>query len=103
MVGQLASSSDTGYFKVQLPAGASLSAHLTVPAQSDFDLYIYNSNGTLIAKSENGLGVADDARFRFHRRLPRSAMAGDDWSALSGWVQWAAGEGTRTLTGHPAS
>lgn len=62
VVGQLASSGDTGYFKVQLPAGASLSAHLTVPAQSDFDLYIYNSNGTLIAKSENGLGVADDAQ-----------------------------------------
>jgi len=62
VTGQLASSTDTGYFKVQLPAGGSLSARLTVPAQSDFDLYIYNSNGTLIAKSENGLGVADEAQ-----------------------------------------
>lgn len=62
VVGQLASKTDTGYFKVQLPAGATLSARLTVPAQSDYDLYIYNSNGTLIAKSENGLGVADETQ-----------------------------------------
>ena len=62
VVGQLASSTDTGYFKVQLAPGATLSAHLTVPSASDFDLYIYNSNGTLIAKSENGRGLADEAQ-----------------------------------------
>lgn len=60
--GYLASSRDTSFFKVQLPAGATLTARLELPRDADFDLYIYNSNGTLIAKSENGLGLAEEAR-----------------------------------------
>jgi vibriolysin len=62
VAGYLQSASDTSFFKLQLPAGATLSARLEVPASSDFDLYIYNSNGTLIAKSENGLGLVEEAK-----------------------------------------
>jgi Zn-dependent metalloprotease len=60
--GYLADSRDTSYFKLTLPAGATLTARLEVPRTSDFDLYIYNSNGTLIAKSENGTGLAEEAK-----------------------------------------
>jgi len=62
VVGHLAGARDSGFFKMQLAPGTSLTAHLDVPAGSDFDLYIYNSNGTLIAKSENGAGLADEIK-----------------------------------------
>ena len=62
VVGHLAGAQDSGFFKMQLAPGAALTAHLDVPAGSDFDLYIYNSNGTLIAKSENGAGLADEIK-----------------------------------------
>jgi serine protease len=57
--GALSSSSDTDYFVVQVPAGKTLSAVLTPNSSSDYDLYIYNSAGTLLASSENGTGAVD--------------------------------------------
>jgi serine protease len=57
--GTFASSSDTDYFVVQLPAGKTLTATLTPNASSDYDVYIYNSAGTLLARSENGTGAVD--------------------------------------------
>jgi len=59
--GTMSSSSDTDYFSVSLPAGRTLTATLTPNASSDYDLYIYNSNGTLIARSERGTGLVDSA------------------------------------------
>jgi serine protease len=59
--GTFASSSDTDYFVVQVPAGKTLSAVMTPNASSDYDLYIYNSAGTLLSSSENGTGTADSA------------------------------------------
>jgi serine protease len=59
--GTFASSSDTDYFVVQVPAGKTLSAVMTPNASSDYDLYIYNSAGTLLSSSENGAGTADSA------------------------------------------
>jgi len=59
--GTMSSSSDTDYFVVQLPAGKTLSAALTPNSSSDYDLYIYNSAGTLLASSENGTGAAEAA------------------------------------------
>ena len=59
--GTMSSSSDTDYFVVQLPAGKTLSAALTPNSSSDYDLYIYNSAGTLLARSENGTGAAEAA------------------------------------------
>ena len=62
--GTLASLSDSGFFKMTLAAGATLSLRLDVPASADYDLYVYNSNGTLIAKSENGQGLAETVSVR---------------------------------------
>ena len=55
------SSTDTDYFRVDLPAGKTLSATMTPNSSSDYDLYIYNSAGTLLSRSENGAGAVDSA------------------------------------------
>jgi serine protease len=57
----MSSSSDTDYFRVDLPAGKTLSATMTPNSSSDYDLYIYNSSGTLLSRSENGAGSVDSA------------------------------------------
>ncbi|GAB3458979.1 S8 family peptidase [Massilia terrae] len=57
--GNMGSSTDTDYFVVQLPAGKSLTATLTPNASSDYDLYVYDANGTLLGKSVNGAGQID--------------------------------------------
>jgi len=59
--GTMASSTDTDYFVVQVPAGKTLSATLTPGSSSDYDLYIYNSAGTQLATSQNGTGAVDSA------------------------------------------
>jgi serine protease len=59
--GTMSSTTDTDYFVVQLPAGKTLSATMTPNSTSDYDLYIYNSAGTLLSYSENGTGAADIA------------------------------------------
>ena len=55
----MGSTTDTDYFVVQLPAGKTLTSVLTPNASSDYDLYVYNSAGTLIGQSENGTGAVD--------------------------------------------
>jgi serine protease len=57
--GTMASSSDNDYYRLTLPAGATLVATLTPNPTSDYDLYVYNSNGTLIGSSELGTGAVD--------------------------------------------
>ncbi|MFC4161120.1 S8 family peptidase [Chitinimonas lacunae] len=57
--GTIGSTSDEDYFKVTLPAGATLTATLTPNASSDYDLYLYNSSGSQIGASENGTGRTD--------------------------------------------
>lgn len=57
----LSSSTDTDYFRVDLPAGKTLSATMTPNSSSDYDLYIYNSAGTRLSRSENGAGAVDSA------------------------------------------
>ena len=59
--GAMGSSTDTDYFRVDLPAGKTLSASMTPNSTSDYDLYIYNSSGTLLSRSENGSGAVDSA------------------------------------------
>jgi serine protease len=59
--GTMGSTTDTDYFSVQLPAGKTLTATLTPNSSSDYDLYIYNSAGTLLSYSENGTGSVDTA------------------------------------------
>ena len=59
MNGTVGSSSDTDYYSVSLPAGRTLTSVLTPNASSDYDLYVYNSSGTLLASSTNGTGAVD--------------------------------------------
>ncbi len=59
--GYISSSSDTDYFKVTVATGHTLKAVLTPPSTSDFDLYIYNSSGSLVASSILGTGAVDTA------------------------------------------
>ncbi|MFG6443272.1 S8 family peptidase [Roseateles sp. LKC17W] len=62
--GSIGSTSDTDYFKVTLPAGKSLSAALTMgSASNDFDLYVRNSSGTILARSEKGAGQVDSVTY----------------------------------------
>jgi serine protease len=57
--GTMATTSDNDYYRLTLPAGATLVATLTPNASSDYDLYVYNSSGTLIGSSELGTGSVD--------------------------------------------
>ena len=62
VLGDMGSSSDSDYFSMQLAPGKTLSVNLAMAsASADYDLYIYNSAGTLIAKSENPAGSSDAA------------------------------------------
>jgi serine protease len=57
--GTMSSSTDNDYYRVSLPAGRTLVSTLVPNASSDYDLYVYNSNGVLIGSSENGTGATD--------------------------------------------
>ncbi|MGO4476092.1 S8 family peptidase [Massilia sp. 2TAF26] len=60
--GTLYGTTDNDYFVVQVPAGKTLTATLTMNAGSgstDYDLYAYNSAGTQLAMSTNGAGTPD--------------------------------------------
>lgn len=55
----MGSSSDQDWFSLDLAPGKTLSATMTPNGSSDYDLYVYNSNGTLIGSSERGTGSVD--------------------------------------------
>lgn len=57
--GTMSSTSDTDFYRLTLPAGRTLTATLTPNGSSDYDLYVYNSNGQLIGSSEHGTGQVD--------------------------------------------
>ena len=60
VTGNLGSTSDTDYFRVDLPAGKTLSSVLTPGSSTaDYDLFVYNASGTQLGKSENGAGAVD--------------------------------------------
>lgn len=60
VTGNLGASTDTDYFRVDLPAGKTLGAVLTPGLVSaDYDLYVYNSAGTQLGTSQNGAGAID--------------------------------------------
>jgi serine protease len=57
--GTIGTTSDNDYYRLTLAAGGTLVATLTPNPTSDYDLYVYNSNGTLIGSSELGTGAVD--------------------------------------------
>jgi serine protease len=87
--GTLSSTSDTDYFRVSLAAGATLTSTLTPPAGKDYDLYLYNSNGSQIASSTNGSGQVDSV-----------AVVNNGGSAATVYVRvryYSGGSGSYTL------
>jgi carboxypeptidase T len=59
--GTVSASNDIDYYRVSLGAGKTLTATLTPNATSDYDLYIYNASGSIIARSTRGTGLVDTA------------------------------------------
>ncbi|HEX5684436.1 MAG TPA: S8 family peptidase [Ideonella sp.] len=59
VIGTMGSSSDTDYFKVTVGAGKTLGVTLAPNGSSDYDLYMYNSSGSLLNSSEKGTGQVD--------------------------------------------
>ena len=59
--GSMASASDGDYFKLSVPAGRTLTSTLSPNSASDYDLYVYNSAGTQVARSIRGTGLVDTA------------------------------------------
>jgi serine protease len=58
----MSSTTDEDWFSLDLAPGKTLTATLTPNSSSDYDLYVYNSAGTLIGSSENGTGSIDKVR-----------------------------------------
>lgn len=61
--GTLSSSSDSDYFKVVLTAPSTLNVVLTPNSNADYDLYLFNSSGALIGKSEKSTGLVDSISY----------------------------------------
>ena len=59
VAGTIGSTSDTDYYRLTVGAGKTLTSTLTPNANSDYDLYLYNSSGTLLAQSIKGTGLVD--------------------------------------------
>ena len=55
----IGSSTDIDYFKCTVGAGRTVTGTMTPNSTSDYDLYLYNSNGTQLASSTNGTGAVD--------------------------------------------
>ncbi len=55
----IGTSTDVDYFRVDLPAGKTLSAKMTPNATSDYDVELYSSTGTKLGSSLNGTGAVD--------------------------------------------
>jgi serine protease len=64
VTGNLGTTTDSDYFRVDLPAGKTLKASLSaVLATANYDLQLYNSAGKQLGASVNRAGVADTATF----------------------------------------
>jgi len=64
ITGTIGTSTDVDYFKFTLDAGQTVLMNLTVPATKDYDLYLYNSSGTSLARSINaGNGVPESITY----------------------------------------
>ena len=64
VTGNLGTTTDTDYFRVDLPAGKTLKASLSaVLATANYDLQLYNSAGKQLSASVNRAGVADTVTF----------------------------------------
>jgi len=63
ITGTLGSTTDQDWFKVKVGAGATLGVAMTGPSGKDYDLYLYNSAGTLL-KSSTGSTSTESVSYR---------------------------------------
>lgn len=61
--GGISASTDTDYYRIDLPAGRTLSATLSQGATLDYDLFLYNASGSQLRASENPAGQSDSLSF----------------------------------------
>ena len=59
VTGKIGTSSDVDYFKVTIPANRTFTVDLVPPSTKDYDVYILNSSGTVLASGLNGTGAAE--------------------------------------------
>ncbi|MBQ5963767.1 S8 family peptidase [Massilia sp. ZL223] len=59
VTGYIGNGADTDYFRVDLPAGKTLSSYLAPNSTANYNLYVYNSAGALMGQSVNGIGMTD--------------------------------------------
>jgi serine protease len=65
VLGQIASTTDIDHFKISLPAGKTLSGNLALSkSTTDFDLYVLNSSGSVLVRSERAAGQAESVSYR---------------------------------------
>lgn len=64
VTGYIGSTTDKDYFKISLPAGKTITGALTVPAGKDYELYLLNSSGVTLAKSENDAGINEQVTYK---------------------------------------
>lgn len=57
--GTMSGTGDMDFYRVSLPAGKKLTAKMTPNSSSDYELYMFNSGGTILSWSENGRGIAE--------------------------------------------
>ncbi len=62
--GYVSSFTDVDYFKITIGPRKTAAISLLVPAGLDYDLYLYNSSGYLIAWSENDTGIAESINYK---------------------------------------
>jgi hypothetical protein len=61
----ISSTSDRDWWLINTGIGETIKAHLTVPANANFDMYLYNKQGIrpLASSTKSGNGVAEDISF----------------------------------------
>lgn len=62
--GYISSFTDVDYFKITIGPRKTAAISLLVPPGLDYDLYLYNSSGYLIAWSENDTGIAESITYK---------------------------------------
>ena len=65
----MSSSSDSDYYRVNLPGGRTLTATLIPNPNSDYDVDIYDTSGTLVGSARAGTGVVDVATYQYFGRV----------------------------------
>src|SRR5262249_40395552 len=64
ITGTIGTATDVDYFAFSLAAGQSVSMNLMVPSTKDYDLYLYATSGSYVARSINaGNGVPESIRY----------------------------------------